>query len=436
MTQIFGHSIRQELVSIYALDAALIFMMTFAMMLLLGQADVSAGLTHPIAIALIVAVAAGLVSGAVGLYQPSNLISIRRALPGAVLTAALLLLLTAALLGGADGSLPMILVGGTLGSMALTRIAYAVLHGHSRRIAFIGEAGHARGAALHRQYQPFEVTLSLPAAEKLLQVLERGRTRAWRIWAVVTSVSAPMPAGLRRQCDAAGLVVFTEAEFSEQGLNRLDIESLQPGWLEASKAAHTSPIEAALRRGFDITAASAILLFTLPLLLLSMLVIRLDSPGPIFYRQERLGQGHRPFKLLKLRSMIVDAEPGGTPVWAARKDARVTRVGRFLRLSRIDEIPQVFNVLRGDMSIVGPRPERPAFVNQLCTQIPHYEARAIVKPGITGWAQVNYPYGASVEDARVKLTYDLYYVRRRSLFLDLLILMATVRVVLFQEGAR
>jgi len=269
-----------------------------------------------------------------------------------------------------------------------------------------------------------------------MQALQRGRLRAWRIWAVVTAVSAPMPVGLRRQCDAAGLLVFTEAEFSERGLNRIDIENLPPGWLEACKASHTSNTEAALRRVIDVTAASAILIFTLPLLLVSMLAVRIDSPGPVFYRQERVGKGQRPFMLLKLRSMIVNAEPGGTARWATQGDARVTRVGRFLRLSRIDEIPQVFNVLRGDMSIVGPRPERPGFVEQLRHEIPYYNARAIVKPGITGWAQVNYPYGASVEDARIKLTYDLYYVRRRSLFLDLLILIATVRVVLFQEGSR
>jgi exopolysaccharide biosynthesis polyprenyl glycosylphosphotransferase len=187
---------------------------------------------------------------------------------------------------------------------------------------------------------------------------------------------------------------------------------------------------------FDFSVASTILIFTLPVLLLAMIAIRLDGPGPIFYRQERIGLGNRPFTLFKFRSMVVDAEAGGRPRWATRADPRVTRVGRFLRLTRIDEIPQVLNVLRGDMSVVGPRPERPIFVEQLAQVIPHYNDRAIVKPGITGWAQVSFPYGASVEDARIKLAYDLYYVRRRSLFLDLLILLATVRVVLFQEGAR
>jgi lipopolysaccharide/colanic/teichoic acid biosynthesis glycosyltransferase len=156
----------------------------------------------------------------------------------------------------------------------------------------------------------------------------------------------------------------------------------------------------------------------------------------VFYRQERVGQGGQRFMLLKFRSMRTDAEAQGKPVWASRGDPRVTRVGRFLRLTRIDEIPQVLNVLRGDMAFVGPRPERPAFVEELTQVIPRYEDRAFVKPGITGWAQVNYPYGASIEDARMKLAYDLYYLSRRSLFLDLLILVATIRVVLFQEGSR
>jgi lipopolysaccharide/colanic/teichoic acid biosynthesis glycosyltransferase len=166
------------------------------------------------------------------------------------------------------------------------------------------------------------------------------------------------------------------------------------------------------------------------------IIIKLDSPGPIFYRQERVGLHGRVFTLTKFRSMRTDAEVAGKPQWASRQDSRVTRVGRFIRLTRIDELPQILNVLRGDMAFVGPRPERPAFVEQLGQIIPRYHDRACVKPGITGWAQVNYPYGASVEDARMKLAYDLYYVRRRSLFLDILILVATIRVVLLQEGAR
>jgi exopolysaccharide biosynthesis polyprenyl glycosylphosphotransferase len=193
---------------------------------------------------------------------------------------------------------------------------------------------------------------------------------------------------------------------------------------------------AGVRRGLDVVTALMLLVLTLPLMLLTALAIRLDSPGPVFYRQERVGKDGRVFTLYKFRSMRVDAEAGGAPRWASRDDPRATRVGRIIRLTRIDEIPQALNVLRGDMALVGPRPERPQFVERLASEIPHFHERHVVRPGITGWAQVNYPYGASVEDARAKLSYDIYYLRRRSLLLDLLILIATLRVILFQEGAR
>ena len=217
---------------------------------------------------------------------------------------------------------------------------------------------------------------------------------------------------------------------------RVDLDQLREGWLATARATCEGRLRGAAHRGLDLTGALTLLLLTLPLLLLVALAIKLDSPGPVFYRQERVGRGGRLFSLFKFRSMGVDAEAGGAPQWASKQDPRVTRVGRLIRLTRIDEIPQVLNVLRGDMALVGPRPERPAFVEQLGRLIPHYDERACVRPGITGWAQVNYPYGASVEDARMKLTYDLYYVQHRGLRLDLRILLATVRVVLFQEGAR
>jgi len=216
----------------------------------------------------------------------------------------------------------------------------------------------------------------------------------------------------------------------------LDLDTLHEGWLATARASCESRLKAAAHRTLDLVGAFVLILFTLPLLGLVALAIKLDSRGPVLYRQERVGRGGRIFTVYKFRSMRVDAESGGKPEWASRQDPRVTRVGHLLRLTRIDEIPQAFNVVRGDMALVGPRPERPAFVEQLLAEIPHYDERACVRPGITGWAQVNYPYGASVEDARKKLAYDLYYIQHRGLRLDLRILLATVRVVLFQEGAR
>ena len=191
----------------------------------------------------------------------------------------------------------------------------------------------------------------------------------------------------------------------------------------------------ATRRGRDVVLSLLLLFFTLPLLLIVAVLIKLDSPGPVLYRQERVGLRGRRFDLWKFRSMRTDAETSG-PAWAARRDPRVTRVGAFIRAHRIDELPQLLNVLRGEMALVGPRPERPIFVEQLVQVIPGFGQRTCVLPGLTGWAQVNCPYGASVEDARIKLHHDLYYIRERSLRLDSYILLRTVGVVLRCAGAR
>ncbi|WP_304621869.1 sugar transferase [Neoroseomonas alba] len=218
--------------------------------------------------------------------------------------------------------------------------------------------------------------------------------------------------------------------------NRLEPEYLPRDWVFTTRAMRQGPLERALHRALDIAASVALLILTLPLLLFVAIAIKIDSPGPIFYRQERVGREHRVFSILKFRSMTTDAERSGSALWASVGDARVTRVGRFIRARRIDEIPQVINILRGEMSFVGPRPERPEFVGKLTQSIPHYADRAVVRPGLTGWAQVRYPYGASVEDARNKLAFDLWYIQKRSIVLDLRIALATVRVVLGQIGAR
>jgi exopolysaccharide biosynthesis polyprenyl glycosylphosphotransferase len=178
------------------------------------------------------------------------------------------------------------------------------------------------------------------------------------------------------------------------------------------------------------------LILSAPVMAVAALSIKVDSPGPVLFRQARVGKDGKVFMLYKFRSMSVDAEQRTGPVWASEDDPRITRVGRLLRKIRLDETPQMFNVLRGDMSFIGPRPERPVFVNQLKEQIPFYVLRFAVKPGITGWAQVKYPYGSTVEDALEKLQYDLYYIKNMSIFLDLLILLKSVQVVLFARGAR
>jgi len=252
---------------------------------------------------------------------------------------------------------------------------------------------------------------------------------------VATDERRGMPVGQLLHCKVEGINVVDYQTFWERENGRIDIEALQPSWLIYSDGFRISPFNDFMKRSFDILVACGLLLFTLPVMLITALAVRFESPGPVLYRQERVGRGGDSITLLKFRSMRDDAERHGIQ-WAANSDPRVTRVGKFIRKVRIDELPQLFNVLRGDMSFVGPRPERPFFVNQLAKAIPFYGERHSVKPGITGWAQVNYPYGASIEDAKQKLAYDLYYVKNRTLFLDFVILVHTVRVILFSEGAR
>ena len=235
----------------------------------------------------------------------------------------------------------------------------------------------------------------------------------------------------------AGVNVNELSSFLERETGRVDLDSLNPSWLifsDGFSAGHR--LSSAGKRLFDILVSATILLLTGPLILITALLVKLESKGPAFFRQRRVGLYGQEFDILKLRSMREDAELGGVAVWAQKDDPRVTRVGAIIRKLRIDELPQAWSVLKGEMSFVGPRPERPQFVADLEAHLPYYAERHMVKPGITGWAQINYPYGASIDDARHKLEYDLYYTKNYSLFLDLLILLQTARVVLFPEGAR
>ncbi|GAB4466252.1 MAG: TIGR03013 family PEP-CTERM/XrtA system glycosyltransferase [Burkholderiaceae bacterium] len=237
------------------------------------------------------------------------------------------------------------------------------------------------------------------------------------------------------ECRINGIPVTDLAGFYERVRGEVPIDSLKASWLIYGQGFAQDGLRTVIKRTFDIVASTLLLILASPVMLLATLAIYLESGRPIIYRQERVGRGGRTFMCLKFRSMRTDAEKDGVARWATAGDARITRVGRIMRKTRIDELPQLINVLRGDMSLVGPRPERPCFVNKLKEQIRFYDVRHSVKPGLTGWAQVRYSYGASVEDASKKLEYDLYYVKNHSLFLDFLILVETVRVVLFREGA-
>ena len=267
------------------------------------------------------------------------------------------------------------------------------------------------------------------AREIVVAVDERRRNQA---------VAGGLPLEDLMECRLSGINVCDVQQFIERESAKIDVDLLRPSWVVFSDGFITNVLRAATKRSFDVLTSFAILLFAWPVMLLTAICICLESGGrgPILYYQARVGLNGRPFNVMKFRSMATDAEAAGEARWAEPDDPRTTKVGAFLRKSRIDELPQLLNVLKGDMSFVGPRPERPVFVEELKDKIPFYEQRHRVKPGITGWAQLCYPYGASVADAKEKLQYDLYYLKNHSLLLDLVILIQTVEVVLVGGGAR
>ncbi len=237
------------------------------------------------------------------------------------------------------------------------------------------------------------------------------------------------------ECKTSGIRVQEGSSYYEQLTGKIMVEGLRKSWLIFSDGFVVSRGVLFSKRLLDIIAASIGLVLAVPLMVLVALAVRLDSPGPILFHQERVGRARKPFKVYKFRSMRTDAEKNG-PVWAKQGDTRVTRVGRFIRTTRLDELPQLWNVLIGDMSLVGPRPEREMFVKQLLDVSPFYEQRLVVRPGLTGWAQIKAPYASSFEESIEKLKYDLYYIKNMSLFLDISILLSTARIVLLGRGAR
>ena len=362
-------------------------------------------------------------------------------------------------------------LGVGLGSLALLPFAW-VLEGRWPTLAGVMAAGWlgvlsarlgcAPGVRQHRV-----LVLGPPAQATSLRALRRASDRQGTCFVgfVEVSVSAPVPGEpslgelVRRyaadevvvalperrealpltallDCKLRGVRVSLESEFIERHLGRVALDALTPGMLVFDAGFRPGAWRRASQRASDLLVAVPMLLVVLPLMLLAAAAIWLEDGRPVFYTQQRTGLGGRPFALYKFRSMRRDAEADGQARWAATADSRVTRVGRFLRRTRIDELPQLFNVLRGEMSLVGPRPERPAFVAELQREVPWYALRHHVRPGLTGWAQVRYPYGASVEDARAKLEFDLYYLKHASLFLDLDILLHTAQVLLWGRGVR
>ncbi|NMM86736.1 exopolysaccharide biosynthesis polyprenyl glycosylphosphotransferase [Rhodococcus sp. SRB_17] len=245
-----------------------------------------------------------------------------------------------------------------------------------------------------------------------------------------------MPLSELLDCKLNGIQVIDIATHFERFLGQIHLEAVSAGWLIFGDGFRQGFVRSIIKWAFDVIGAAVLLLLAAPVMVVAAFLIFIEGGGPIFYRQERIGLHGRIFNVIKFRSMRQDAEKDGMPRWASAADARVTRVGKLMRKMRIDELPQLFCVLKGDMSLVGPRPERPYFVDQLTREIPYYAIRHSIKPGLTGWAQVRYHYGASVEDTTQKLQYDLYYVKNHSWFLDVVILFETVGVVLTGKGAQ
>jgi sugar transferase (PEP-CTERM system associated) len=264
--------------------------------------------------------------------------------------------------------------------------------------------------------------------------------RRYRVNEIVIAVrdrrGGVLPVQELLECRLHGVAITDLASFFERERCQLHLESLNMSWMIFGEGFRQGFARETVKRFFDVATSGALILMTLPVMLVTALCIYLEDRGPVLYRQDRVGQGGKNFTIFKFRSMHKNAEHDGRPRWAGANDDRTTRVGRVIRKLRIDELPQILNVLRGDMSFVGPRPERPFFVEQLASRIPYYGARHSIKPGITGWAQCRYPYGASLDDAVEKLQYDLYYVKNHTLFLDIMVLIETMQVVLWGKGAR
>ena len=330
---------------------------------------------------------------------------------------------------------------------------WANLEGLKRRVLILGTGSRAArigamfesGTVSHRLkvvgYLPLNGTHHFVDCSLILN--DKGRlskiARQHNVREIVIAIRdrrGGLPLAELLECRLMGIKITELSAFFERETGQLPVESLNAGWIIHADGFENGIARDISKRIFDLCASGLLLVASFPVMLLAAMLIFLESGAPVLYRQERVGQDDCMFTIYKFRSMRLDAEKAGKPQWASANDDRITRVGKVLRKLRIDELPQIFNVFRGDMSFVGPRPERPFFVEKLANEITYYKYRHSVKPGITGWAQVRYAYGASIEDSIEKLQYDLYYVKNHGLFLDFLIMFATVQVVLFGKGAR
>jgi sugar transferase (PEP-CTERM system associated) len=443
--RIFGHYLSIPLVVLSVVDAVAVDVLLLALPV--------TGRQQLLALAAVGAGAALFANGAVGLYH----IQLRSGFVGILARAGV-----ASLLG-----LPVVALAAwalslgwreTLFALAVSAMAYGLLgllHAVffraadagwlRRRVLVFGDQELAGLSRLRRRCdrRGFEVVGYMQPAAGAGGVgmpslsAEAHRLGAHEIVVALRERRGAEPISELLECRLNGLTVVELGAFVERETGKLRIDCLRPARL-AFEANSVGRFQTSVKRVVDLVGALVLLMITLPVTVATIIAIKREEGwrAPVFYRQERVGRGGVTFQLIKFRSMRTDAEADGKPRWASRDDARVTRVGSVIRKLRIDELPQLLNVLRGEMSLVGPRPERPVFVAELEAHIPYYSVRHRIKPGVTGWAQLLYPYGASRADAAEKLQYDLYYLKNRSVVLDLLILLQTVEVVLFRKGAR
>ena len=459
MIRIFNHYVhRQTLRQVSSDCALLVFMLVAVFMVPFGHAADLLSVAGPHVLSL----AAGVVviSAATGIYQRGpNLTPVQScARATAMLVIALpLAWLTFGLLPDAMPDRHVVQVAAMAGVAAVVARRVFVTHWGSKerdRVRVLvfgaGPAAQVVGQTLTESDPSVEIVGYLPGpnekdiAVPASQILRsEGPLTATAkqlgvdeiVVALTERRAGSMPMRHLLDCKLWGIKVYDIAAHFEKRLGQIRIDFVNAGWLIFGDGFNQGALRTTVKRLSDIVFSSLLLLLAAPVMLVTALAIKLDSRGPVLYRQERVGLGGQPFSVTKFRSMRTDAEKDG-PRWASARDDRVTRVGHVIRLLRVDELPQLLNVLKGEMSLVGPRPERPVFVEQLTKEIPYFAVRHSVKPGVTGWAQVRYQYGSTVEDSQQKLQYDLYYVKNHSLFLDLVVLFETVGVVLTGKGAR
>jgi sugar transferase (PEP-CTERM system associated) len=464
MIRVFQYEVPIKTVFELFADALICFaaVILAALTILLTSSPTEVPLSHAFAPAALVALVMSLIYTSLGIYRRDQNSSVRSFLARFLVAVPVgCIPIYVLFYGFTDGGYARHIVGYSLiylvsGLVLVRRVLFWTIGARfrTRRVLILGTGPDAKSVAAELSVQglgSFEIVGFFPGGRDETSHLHHSQKIFSRdlpfdqlvakervdeiIVAVKDQRGGVLPIRQLLECRVAGIPVRSLAEFYERSKGEVPLDSLKASWLIYGRGFTQNRSRTLVKRVFDIVVALLLLLVSWPIMLLTVLAILLEDGGPIMFRQERVGLHGKTFKVLKFRSMRTDAEKDGVARWASKNDSRITRVGAFIRKVRIDELPQLFNVLVGEMSLVGPRPERPTFVSRLGAHVPFYNIRHSVKPGVTGWAQVRFTYGASVEDARRKLQFDLYYVKNHSLFLDILVILETVRVVLFREGA-